>query len=61
MLYLGCHILNLCMDDTLYGIPASRLMLLLNQHALSETGGEKMMTLADKEKIEWQKRKSKLG
>lgn len=58
MLYLGCHTLGLGMDRTLYEEPVTRLMLMLNQHAYVQTGGDKMMTLADKELIDGTKERT---
>lgn len=44
-------------DDALYGEPACRIMLLLNQHTLCNLGDEKCMTLDDVEAAEQLKKK----
>ena len=43
------HELGLDFDKTLYEVPASRIMLMLNQHDLVNIGEDKMMTLSDME------------
>ena len=50
--YFGTHELGLDFDKTLYEVPASRLMLMLNQHSLVNIGDEKVMTLSDMEAME---------
>lgn len=49
MAYFGTHELGLDFDETLYVVPVSRLMLMLNQHSLVNVGEDKMMTLSDME------------
>lgn len=52
MAYFGTHELGLDFDKALYEVPASRIMLMLNQHAVVNLGDEKCMTLLDIESIE---------
>ena len=52
MVYFATHDLGLDFDKALFGEPASRIMLMLNQHSLVNLGDEKMMTLLDIEAIE---------
>ena len=52
MTYFAVKELGLTFDDALYNESASRIMLLLNQHSLSNLGEEKMMTLMDIEAME---------
>ena len=52
MTYFAMHNLGLDFDESLYEVPASRLMLLLNQNAIVNIGEEKCMTLSDIESME---------
>ncbi len=52
MVYFATHDLGLDFDKALFGEPASRLMLMLNQHSLANLGDNKMMTLLDIEALE---------
>lgn len=40
------------LNESLYEVPASLLMVMLNQSVLQNMGSDKMMTLADKEAID---------
>lgn len=52
MAYFGTHELGLDFDKALYEVPASRIMLMLNQHSLVNIGEDKVMTLSDIEAME---------
>jgi hypothetical protein len=44
--------LHMGLNQALYEVPASLLMVMLNQSVLQNMGSEKMMTLADMEIID---------
>ena len=52
LLHLAMSELHMGLNQALYEVPASLLMVMLNQSVLQNMGSEKMMTLADMEIID---------